>query len=1112
MSSSSSGTRDCSAGGGGGAAGKPSEKGLFALFAKNFQAATTAAPGKKQKAKTTDAAGATVKPASAAAAAAASAKGKAAAPVGGPTTPPAKPFSLVKDPKALAALAPVAKLLATPAAKAVLPGALATEAAISAASAPSSAPVAAAAATASATSSSVPPVAAAAHLSAPVVRPGITIEEVPLLDTDEFAEDESKKPVGERRDDPLCPHSVEVDYSIMEATFPGYRTHQPTAATDDVSFQMWDIDYYMDPVVGAAKLAPTVPQPYPRLTHEAPVFRLYSRAMSGASSCTHVHNFLPYLYIMCDEDGDDEATLGLPGMLEQFEEALEQEIAACQYGKMFMKQRDEENASEKQRASAARVRNAVPKKFLGWDDLDDDEGLEPEPSQPGRLARPSSRSEINRPGRMSRAASGVSQPGLEGDGGDDDMGAGDLCDSEEGYGEEPEDDEDFERDAALTRDADRFLTSEEREEQIELGLEGIAIVDSGSGSEDDGDGDERKADNDGDGDAAMKTSGAESESSSSGSDSDSSRGGKRKCKGKRKLTDAEKAKKYHKKHQRCIESVRVTAKRSLMFYRIKDSKAWKITLTNPLFMAAARRVLSEKGLELRVPKRGKVTFFFSVFECNIAFELRFMVNTKVMGPAWLTLQKGTYLSRSDDRNAVRPKASRCDWEFDVSYDRIKVETHTDPKWAVISPVRILSLDIESLALAKRFATAAKGDPAITIGCATYVHGHCSLEAGKEYLHGVTFQLGSTMIAPGKQIIPCRSVREVYYRLFQYIIDIDADLITGWNIGIFDIPEIADGAEYFYVPEFADIGRILAEKAVVEDSRFESKAHGKRQSKRLIAHGRIMMDMLPEYRKENKRRFYGLGAVSEAETGQTKLDLDYELIPVYQSKDAFHRRLIAVYCLNDAVLVLMIMIKLKIFINLVEMARAAGVPIAFLLYRGQQVKVVSLILRFIFRTTYIFPFHKVDRSNMEKYIGALVLLAKKGYYTVPIATLDFASLYPSIMILHNMCYATLLHPFYHEKLHLLELKPEDVEFSMVTGKREAFVRSGKQQGILPQILVGLLAARGEAKKLMKKAAAAGDESEELILNGRQLALKISANSYVRCVGDVVFAVPANVSHR
>ena len=33
----------------------------------------------------------------------------------------------------------------------------------------------------------------------------------------------------------------------------------------------------------------------------------------------------------------------------------------------------------------------------------------------------------------------------------------------------------------------------------------------------------------------------------------------------------------------------------------------------------------------------------------------------------------------------------------------------------------------------------------------------------------------------------------------------------------------------------------------------------------------------------------------------------------------------------------------------------------------------------------------------------------GYYDRPVATLDFASLYPSIMMAHNLCYTTLVHP-------------------------------------------------------------------------------------------------------
>ncbi len=47
------------------------------------------------------------------------------------------------------------------------------------------------------------------------------------------------------------------------------------------------------------------------------------------------------------------------------------------------------------------------------------------------------------------------------------------------------------------------------------------------------------------------------------------------------------------------------------------------------------------------------------------------------------------------------------------------------------------------------------------------------------------------------------------------------------------------------------------------------------------------------------------------------------------------------------------------------------------------------------------------SDQVGYEGATVLDPKVGYYDKPVATLDFASLYPSIMMAHNLCYSTLV---------------------------------------------------------------------------------------------------------
>ena len=95
-----------------------------------------------------------------------------------------------------------------------------------------------------------------------------------------------------------------------------------------------------------------------------------------------------------------------------------------------------------------------------------------------------------------------------------------------------------------------------------------------------------------------------------------------------------------------------------------------------------------------------------------------------------------------------------------------------------------------------------------------------------------------------------------------------------------------------------------------------------------------------------------------------------------------------------------------FINYIEMARVTGIPFNYLLSRGQQIKVISQLYRKALETGYVVPALKTEGSD-EQYEGATVIEPERGYYDVPIATLDFASLYPSIMQAHNLCYTTLL---------------------------------------------------------------------------------------------------------
>lgn len=71
------------------------------------------------------------------------------------------------------------------------------------------------------------------------------------------------------------------------------------------------------------------------------------------------------------------------------------------------------------------------------------------------------------------------------------------------------------------------------------------------------------------------------------------------------------------------------------------------------------------------------------------------------------------------------------------------------------------------------------------------------------------------------------------------------------------------------------------------------------------------------------------------------------------------------------------------------------------------------------------FAHIFSGTDEQYEGATVIEPKKGYYDAPIATLDFSSLYPSIMMAHNLCYTTLLDKPTVDRLGLVK----DVDYTV-----------------------------------------------------------------------------------
>ena len=138
-------------------------------------------------------------------------------------------------------------------------------------------------------------------------------------------------------------------------------------------------------------------------------------------------------------------------------------------------------------------------------------------------------------------------------------------------------------------------------------------------------------------------------------------------------------------------------------------------------------------------------------------------------------------------------------------------------------------------------------------------------------------------------------------------------------------------------------------------------------------------------------------------------MPHRTIQTLQEGDEFTRRRLAIYCIKDAYIPMRLLSKLQVIFNLIETCRVCGMPVDFLFTRGQQIKVFTQIVREARLSDFVVPDMRSSHAGSDvQYTGAFVLPPTKGIYQEPIATLDFASLYPSIIQADNLSYETLVH--------------------------------------------------------------------------------------------------------
>ncbi|KDD74303.1 family B DNA polymerase, partial [Helicosporidium sp. ATCC 50920] len=446
-------------------------------------------------------------------------------------------------------------------------------------------------------------------------------------------------------------------------------------------------------------------------------------------------------------------------------------------------------------------------------------------------------------------------------------------------------------------------------------------------------------------------------------------------------------------NDRAVLRVEVEQKQTMLFYQPVAARPFlRIVLALPGLVAPCR-ALVEGGLWLEW-LRARLSP--TTYESNVLYVLRFMVDCGLMGGSWMELPPKTYALAPE-----RMRSSHCQVEAHCHWKSLVAHT-PEGEWARLSPLRVLSLDIECQGRKGHFPEASQ-DPVIQIASVVTVVG----EDAPRVKNVMT--LKSCAPIAGAEVLSFESERELLLRWRDLLLETDPDVMTGYNILNFDLPYLLDRATALGIPQFWTWGRLRGRRAKVRDARFSSKAYGTHEYKEVSIEGRVQFDMMQAVRRDHNLSSYSLNAVSAHFLGEQKEDVHHSDISRLQDGNAETRRRLAVYCLKDALLPQRLFDRLLCAFNYIEMARVTGVPLSFLLARGQSIKVFSQILRQARTRGLLVPNVKRqgEAAGGEGYEGATVLEPKAGYYATPVATLDFASLYPSIMMAHNLCYTTLV---------------------------------------------------------------------------------------------------------
>lgn len=324
-------------------------------------------------------------------------------------------------------------------------------------------------------------------------------------------------------------------------------------------------------------------------------------------------------------------------------------------------------------------------------------------------------------------------------------------------------------------------------------------------------------------------------------------------------------------------------------------------------------------------------------------------------------------------------------------------------------------------------------------------------------------------------------------------DFDPDIITGYNIDNFDLPRIVERAnilrrasDHMGKAELIGWGRTPIQLDEMKRTR-DSLQPRRSSNKAWSLAGRAIVDAWWQARMELRPQRETLSFVSALlfpdDDDKQKMDIDSSKM---DEEWANRPDEVMAYCVRDAELPLDILHAIQAIRRKEALASVAKLPFERAANGSTSTLIDSLVIRLADSWDIAVPLTGSADKKEGQIAGGYVHDVEAGLHPW-IAILDFKSMYPSIMIGHNICYTTRLDS---------SQEVSEAEQSMIhtapSGVRYWGVE--KRQGLIPYLLKDLMAQRDFHKSELKSAKAVSDDISASFHDSMQYAVKILMNSF------------------